>query len=144
MDNQSAQDPNYQNTSTQTPADTASEQIVSSAPHKEHAPVTEHVRISDPVESQPEIEAELREAGVEAKHDEARLDLTREQQNAGVSHSPQTAPVNPHVEAPKAEFPMQYEFATEESKKGSVWNSLRWLATLVVKQMKIKEGTGDK
>lgn len=116
----------------------APKQPVSGLPNKEHAPLSEHVQITDPIESQPEVDQELKEAGVDARQDEARLDITREQQMTGVNHAPYSSPVSPHIEEPKAEFPMQYETAEEEIKKGSVWNSLRWLATLVVKQMKIK------
>lgn len=117
-----------------------SSQPVSHLPHKEQEPITEHVHVSDAAEIAPQLHQELKEYGVEARKDEAHLELTREQKNQGMTHSPSSQPVKPVVtDDQKPEFPMNYQTAEEESKKSSVWSSLRWLATYVLRQMKIKK-----
>lgn len=108
-------------------------------PHKEFAPVSEHMQVTDAVEAKPELHPEVKEHGVEVKTDEAHLELTREQQQAGVQHSPQSQPVKPVVnEEQKPEFPLTYIQAETEAKKASVIDSLKWLAVYVLRQMKIK------
>lgn len=116
-------------------------------PHKEQEPtISEHIRVSDASETQPEIQQELREYGVEVKTDEAKLELTREHQELGMSHSPHSTPVQSVVEPENKEapeFPMTMLTAQEEAKKESVWHSLRWLAVYVLRQMKIKKIAGQ-
>jgi len=115
------------------PVASSPQQPVSSVPHKEHAPLTEHVKVSDPVESQPELHAEVKEFGMDAKQDEAHLELTRQQQKLGMSHSPSSLPVTPHVNEEKPEFSMTDEEVTTNL-KAPVWNPIRWFATLIRKE----------
>lgn len=117
---------------------------VASSPHsKEHAPI-EHIRPSDPGEAQVEIHQELKEHGVEARQDETKLELAREQQNVGMQHAPAAHTVTRELSREeRPEFPLSQTQAIEEKKKGSVWNSVRWLAEEVLKQMKIKEQDKD-
>lgn len=130
---------NSQNTASQTPPN-----YVASAPHsKEHAPI-EHIRPSDPTEAQVEIHQELKEHGVEVRQDETKLELAREQQNVGIQPAPAAHTVADALSRQdKPEFTLSKEQAIEEKKRASVWNSVRWLAEEVLKQMKIKEQDKD-
>lgn len=120
-----------------------SSQPIVAVPHKEHAPVSEHVQVTDPVESRPELHQELKEHGVEVKTDEAHLELTREDQQF-IQHSPQSQGVKPVIEKEaKPEFPLTYVQAETDIKKESVWNSIRWLAVSVLRQMKMKKLAGE-
>ena len=110
---------------------------ISGAISKEHAPA-EYIRHSDPMETRPEIKEELKEHGVKERQDEAKLELTREQQKTGLAHAPAAQTVAQVQAEDKPEFPMTHAVAQEQAKNASVWEPVRWLATLILKQMKIK------
>lgn len=112
---------------------------LSSALSKEHEPV-EHVRPSDPHEVQVEVSKELKEHGVEARQDEAKLELTREHYQTGMSHAPHAQAVLDHTQGEKPEFPMTYTEIEENRKKPASF-SIRWLAEEILKAMK---GPGTK
>lgn len=102
--------------------------------NKEHAPV-EHVRPSDPLETVPEIPQEVKEHGIEARTDEAKLELTRAHSQTGLSHSPASQTVSDHLNGEKPEFPMT-PVEVENNRKKSASFSIRWFAEEVLKAMK--------
>jgi hypothetical protein len=108
---------------------------VSSAQGKEFAPVPtvqhEGLRAS---EVEPELHPEVAEAGVEKVSEVPKLTL--EDQKAGIELAKETTPV-PSQSPYGISLPIPPQQAVVIAKKGNVKDSIAWLATLLLRQLKI-------
>ena len=133
-----------QNTPLVTPGDQAQPQVQSAQPvqpsapagsvNKETGPVgapdSEFIR---PSETEPQINQELKESGVEVKSDNP--DLTFEHKELGVDHAGSHVPV-PSSPSGKVTMPMSEDEVTDELKTGQDDDSGKWLAGLIRKIIK--------
>lgn len=101
-----------------------------SAPSKEHAPVVANEALPTeefvtPVDQEPKLPQEVKEAGVEAKHEAPKL--TDNHKQVGVFHAPESTTVQQFTPTVK------YILTSDEEKSAlrrSPFFSIRWLAAL--------------
>lgn len=99
-------------------------------PHKEHAPVVANENLPaeefvKPVDQEPTLPEEVKEAGVEAKHEAPKL--TNGHKQAGIFHAPEIMTVQQFTPTVK------YILTSDEEKSAlrrSPLFSIRWLAAL--------------
>ena len=116
----------------------SSSQPVSITPGKEHAPVVVESKIA-PIESMPEIPAEVKEVGVEVVADKETIDLRAEDKKVGFSAQNEATPVST-TPSNTVQFPISKEEAEIIVSKKDTRKSLTWLAALIIRQAKIMHG----
>jgi len=104
-------------------------------PQKEVEPVTKKEPFIKASEEEPKLHPEVAEIGVETVSE--KLQLEEEHQKIGMEHSKESTPVKTEP-SDKVSFPMTVQKANEIVKsKKSIKNSILWLATSVLRQIKI-------
>lgn len=115
---------------------TQSQQTQVGSLQKERLPVSAPVQeVMQPTEQAPRISPELAEAGVEAVSQTPQL--TKDHAQLGITHAKESVPM-PSVpsNAANIQYPMTQQQALSVPKKVS--NSIAWLATLIIRQFKMK------
>ncbi|PIP74557.1 MAG: hypothetical protein CO135_04015 [Candidatus Levybacteria bacterium CG_4_9_14_3_um_filter_35_16] len=104
-------------------------------PQKEAEPIAQKETFVKISEEEPIIHPEVKEAGVEKVSDKLRLE--EEHLKAGIEHAKESTPVKTEP-SDEVSFPMTTQKANEIVKsKKSIKNSILWLATSVLRQIKI-------
>lgn len=100
--------------------------------HGPLAPVQEYVMPSEP---EPTIHPELKEYGVEASSDAEVIKLSASQQRVGIEAAKESVPVKTSPTG-AVQFPLQGEEIVRIKKTRPVTESIRWLAELVLEELK--------
>lgn len=105
--------------------------------HKEAAPMLQSVDIkpSDHTELVPNVDQELKEAGVEHTPQVEHPKLTAEDKKAGIEVAKAAVPVS-SVTGSKVKLPFTEEKVEEIRKTTSLKDSLRWFAEEVLREIK--------
>ncbi len=100
--------------------------------HAPLAPVQEYVMPSEP---EPTIHPELKEYGVEASSDAEDIRLSVSQQSVGIEPAKESVPVQTSPTG-AVQFPLKGEEIVQIKKTRPVTESIRWLAELVLEELK--------
>jgi len=100
--------------------------------HVPLAPVQEYVMPSEP---EPIIHPELKEYGVEASSDAEDMKVNASQQRVGIEPAKESVPVSTSPTG-AVQFPLQGEEIVQIRKTRPVTESIRWLAELVLEELK--------
>jgi len=104
-------------------------------PQKEVEPVIQKEPLIKASEEEPKLHPEVAEIGVETVSEKPQL--KEEHQKIGLEHSKESTPVKTEP-SDKVSFPMTAQKANEIVKsKKSIKDSILWLATSVLRQIKI-------
>lgn len=113
-------------------------QMPISTPHKEFAPVAQPQEFIKPSQPEVPVSPELQEHGVEQSKDTEQVQLSAEQKKAGIEAAKEATPLQTEpsgvVQLPP--LPISQDAAVQVKKTRPVADSIRWLAELVLEQVK--------
>lgn len=109
-----------------------------STPHKEFAPATQPQEFIKPSQPEVPVSKELQEYGVEQSKDTEQVQLSTEQKKVGLEAAKEATPVQttPTGMVQLPPLPITQDTALQVKKTRPVADSIRWLAELVLEQVK--------
>lgn len=109
-----------------------------STPHKEFAPVAQPQEFIKPSHPEVVVSPELQERGVEQSKDTEQVQLSAEQKKAGIEAAKEATPIQtaPSGVVQLPPLPITQDAALQVRKTRPVADSIRWLAELVLEQVK--------